>query len=60
MSERFDYDANRGPLDGRQYTPRQPDGCSTTAGCLFILLWYAIAIGAIACLIVLVVTGGHL
>jgi len=40
---RLDYDANRGPLDGRQYTRRQPDGFSTVAGCLFIVLWCLIS-----------------
>lgn len=40
--ERTDYAANRGPLDGQEYTPRRPDGFSVLAGCLFILCWIAI------------------
>jgi hypothetical protein len=57
MNERTDYDANRGPLDRREYTRRKVDGFSSCAGCLFIVLWCLVALAFIACGVVRLLHG---
>jgi hypothetical protein len=42
--KRTDYAANRGPLDGREYTRRRPDPFSTVAGCLVFVMVFGIGL----------------